>query len=151
LLTINYYELDEFIDFCKSLKVRFSISMQIIPDLLGNQDPIEYRLDPQKAADRLKKSGLDLKTVYGEPHICDAGDNVYIDANKILRGCPVLKTDYDLAMKEGYDSRLIFSTMDKIRAFCNNFNDKVCPGWMLLEDREKVKSYINTVENCMKG
>lgn len=145
VLTINYHELDTFINFCKKNNISFSISTQIIPDLFGNQDTTTYRLDPQKSVSLLQRLGLDLRTVNEVQHICDAGDNIFIDSNKVLRGCPVLKTDHDLKIEKECDSSLMLSTMKSIKTFCNTLDDKICPGWIALEDKEKVKSYIDQV------
>lgn len=150
LLNNNYYELEEFINFCKDLNINYSISFQIIPDLQGNKDIIQYRLNPLKAASIFRKVGLDLRTVHESSHTCDAGKNIFIDSNKVVRGCPVLRTSYDLDISQINNRDLIYQSMENIREFCNGFSDKICPAWIILENEESVRNYIKMVSGYIK-
>lgn len=149
LMTLNCHELGLFISFCKELGVSYLVSGQIIPDLDHNQQTISYRLKPESMKAIFDEHKLDLKTVFEGPHVCDAGESVYIDSGSIIRGCPVLHTEYDIHLSRETKKETIINVMNSIKMVSAKSANGLCPGWINLESEYAVRSYINSARELI--
>lgn len=81
ILNQNSHELKEFIIFCNSQNLDFSISSQIVPRLNKKEDNLQHRVSGTNVKQILAENKLTMETTNVAPHICDAGDNFYIDSS----------------------------------------------------------------------
>lgn len=140
VLTPNFHEIGMVLDFCNKNKIHNSISSYVIPKLRNNEIKMYYRLTPEKSHSIMNAYGLSAFSDRDKCDFCDAGQNIFIDSEKIIRGCPVLESQYDLDISRNIDVELIAKTRQKmIEAYKSS---DICPAWVNLEDQKTIYSFI---------
>ncbi|QNO15558.1 radical SAM protein [Alkalicella caledoniensis] len=144
VLRQNYNDVEYFKAYCATNKFRYSISNQVIPNLDNSLNVENYRLHPKEIVDL----NTNIVTTADSPHYCDAGKSIFIDSTAMLRGCPILKTKYDLHLsKPCTDMQQIKLARRQIIEFCKE--EKMCAGWLNIE--ENAINYVNKIAYYRKN
>ena len=141
LLTCTKHDLDEFLSFANELECDITVNAQIIPMLNGDPSPLKYRLNPAE----INKFGLEKEidfSLSGDGFgSCDAGRNLFIDSQGIVRGCPVLHTNFDQTALDDPAKAIAY-----IKQLFEDFHKKrklpLCPAWLNLEGSIDIKKKI---------
>lgn len=148
LLTTTRDDVYAFVDLANELGCEWSINAQIMPMLNGDQTPTKYRIPPIEARQLTEAAGQRVTARPGEGFdgYCDAGDDLFIDSQGRVRGCPILFTGGEVSVFDG-----VASSLETVRQFFDGYHARrehpLCPAWNRLEGPKAVEDYAEGLWN----
>ncbi len=139
-------DFDDFVRFCNTNDIKYTVNSQIIPKLNGDTFPLLQRLERTEIKEIGEKYQIDffpkLNTNKLDSHNCDIGESLYFDSQLKVRGCPVL-TSFDFDMIDD-------NSLDYIQKFFKKYKENkegnYCPAWLNLEKESDIKKFVDGVE-----
>lgn len=143
ILTTTLGDVEAFLEFGATHQISTFLNAEIIPTLAGDMSPLAVR--PPSEEIRALETAYGLKFFDSTPprmEDCDAGRNLFIDHNGIVRGCPVLKTPFDVALCPGSELTSLNSATKSLARFQNDRSIPLCPAWIELEGEASVRTFL---------
>lgn len=145
ILTLNKHEFEAFLDYCSELGCDYSVNAQIIPKNNGDKTPIKYRLQPEEIAGIGRKHGIDFAPGGDGYDRCDVGENIFVDSQGRVRGCPVLFTEVDQNI---FSSPWVnFEEIERLFVSLRQAKSgKYCPAWTMTEGESAVGNFLEELK-----